>query len=64
MPQEEGRKSRCTEETMITNRSSHMPTLGKSTMPNANHGLRRTLRNQNAWGTTQLQNIIASQVSQ
>src|SRR5271154_2887108 len=42
MPHDEGRKSRWIELTMMTNRSSHMPMLGKITIPKASHGLRRT----------------------
>ncbi len=44
---------------MITNRSSHMPTLTISEMTNNSGTLRRTARNQSNWIVRMLQTISA-----
>ena len=49
MPHDDGRKSRCRLTTMMTKRSSHMPTLTSSDRMNSRTTLSRTLRNQNSW---------------
>src|ERR671911_302760 len=54
MPQDEGMKSRLSEVTMITKRSSHMPTFTKSDMMNRSAVLVRTLLNHSAWIITTL----------
>ena len=55
MAQLEGRKSRCSDVTMMTKRSNHMPTLTSIEMTNTTGSVRRTLRNQNNCGTPTLQ---------
>ena len=59
MPQDEGRKSRCRLVTMITKRSSHMPTLTTSEMTNRNGTLVRRFLIQSRLGATTLQRMSA-----
>ena len=50
MPHDDGRKSRCRLVTMMTNRSSHMPTLTISEMTNSDGTLVRTRLNHSTCG--------------
>ena len=59
MPQDEGRKSRCRLSTMMTKRSSHMPTLTTSAMMKSSGTLVRTRLNQSICGMTTLHRISA-----
>ena len=58
MPQLDGRKSRLNETTIITNRSSHMPTFTSRATINIIHGVVRHRLNQNTCGATTLQKIM------
>src|SRR5476649_1165778 len=58
-PHDEGRKSRCKLSTMITNRSSHMPTFTTSAMMNRLGMLVRICLNHSSCGMTTLQRISA-----
>ena len=54
----DGRCPRCSDITMITKRSHHIPTLISSDSTQTSGTLRRTRRDQKNWVTTTLQNII------
>ena len=59
IPQLEGRKSRCSDVTTITNRSNHIPTLTKIAIMNETQSDVRSFLNQNNCGVTTLQvNIV------
>src|SRR3989304_8843936 len=58
IPQLDGRKSRCSEETMITNLSNHMPTLTNVATIIINQGVVRHFLNQNNCGATTLQKTM------
>src|SRR5258705_417186 len=57
IPHEEGRKSRCRLVTMMTKRSSHMPTFTTSEIMKSNGTLVHTRFSQSACGTATLQKI-------
>src|SRR5271157_4621809 len=57
-PQDDGRKSRCSEVAMITKRSNHMPMLVVMEMANMIGMLVRIFLNQNNCGMTTLHVII------
>ena len=60
MPHDDGRKSRCRLVTMMTKRSSHMPTLTMSDDDEQQTGdVAATLRNQSICGVRTLQKISA-----
>src|SRR5688500_20330218 len=59
MSHEDGRKSRCSEVTMMTNRSSHMPTLTISAMMNSHVVLVRSRLIHSVCGIRPLQKISA-----
>ena len=59
MPHDEGRKSRCRLVTMMTKRSSHMPTFTISEMTNSAATFVRTRLNHSTCGMTTLQRISA-----
>src|SRR4029077_12469244 len=63
IPQDEGRKSRCRLVTMMTNRSSHMPTFTMIEMTNSAGTLVRTRLNHRACGVAMLQKIRAQYCS-
>ena len=54
----DGRKSRCSEVTMMTKRSNHIPTLTRSEMPKSAGTEARTRRDQRVCGTRRLQVTI------
>src|SRR6185369_16651008 len=56
-PQDEGRKSRCSDVTMITNRSNHMPMLMTIDRTNRTGMLVRAFLNQKSCGLITLQLI-------
>ena len=58
MPQLLGRKSRVSETTMITNRSSHMPTLTSKATISIIQGVVRHRLNQKACGAATLQKTM------
>src|SRR5215510_9945856 len=57
MPHDEGRKSRCSDVTTMTKRSSHMPTLTTIATAKRYIGVVRTLRNHNSCGVMMLQKM-------
>src|SRR5687767_4689163 len=57
-PQDEGRKSRCSDVVMITNRSNHMPMLMMIDMVNRIGMLVRAFLDQNTWGLITLQETM------
>ena len=58
MTQLDGRKSRCSEVTMITKRSNHMPMLTKIESTKSQASDERTFLNQKSCGTSTLQVTI------
>ena len=57
-PHEPGRKSWCSDCTMMTNRSYHIPTFTNVTTISTNHGVCRHHRTQNTCGMKRLHVII------
>src|SRR5262249_35837540 len=57
-PHDDGRKSRLSEVTMITNRSNHIPMLTKMDITNRSGMLVRNFLNQNSCGQITLHEII------
>src|SRR5215471_4527031 len=57
MPQDDGRKSRLRLTTMMTNRSSHMPTLMTIEITHSARGFTRVFLNHNSCGIAMLQRI-------
>ena len=62
MAQLEGKKSRCSEVTTITNRSHHIPMLMKIEATHITYTFRRANRVQKMFGTTQLQKTISQKI--
>src|SRR6478736_5506918 len=60
----EGRKSRCSEVTIMTNRSNHIPTSTHSATAMVQKRLVRAFLNQKTCGLTTLQNIIVAYAHQ
>src|SRR6185436_9153716 len=58
IPQLDGRKSRCSEVTMITKRSNHMPTLTSRETAKSTGTEVRSRFDHRSWGTKRLQVII------
>src|SRR6476646_9134500 len=58
LPHDEGKKSRCSEVTMMTKRSNHMPMLMKMLITNITGMLVRSFFDQKSWGEITLQVII------